>query len=200
MNYLAHSVLSFGNENILVGNFIADHVRRVEFESIDKEIKKGVTLHRKIDYFTDTHPMFIKSKRYFYEEFERYSGVLADIYYDHILATNFAKYSQVKLNDFAKSVYQVLDKNIQHLPESSRQFLHYVKKHNTFIEYSKLNGIELVLRHLSLRINHGVDLSKSINYFVANKEKMEEDFFIFMKDVMEFSKKELAQYQSVSHY
>ena len=190
MNYLAHSVLSFGEENLIVGNFIADHIRKPEFEKLDKEIQKGVILHRKIDYFTDTHPLFTKSKRYFYEEFERYSGVLIDIYYDHILAENFKKYSKVHLNDFVKNIYSTLDNNLQHLPESSQHFLTYAKKHNTFFEYSKIEGIELVLKHLSFRINHGVELSASIECFISNKKKVEEDFFEFMEELIQYVRKE----------
>ena len=193
MNYLAHSYLSFGIENILVGNFIADHIRLPQFEKLDPEVKKGVILHRKIDGFTDSHPLFIQSKRYFCEdeELDRYSGVLVDIYYDHIFAENFKKYSKVPLNEFTKNVYQTMDNNLQHLPESAQMFLTYAKKHNTFFEYSKIEGIELVLKHLSFRINHGVDLSTSVKCFLENKKKIEVEFFEFMEELTEYSRKEL---------
>jgi len=190
MNYLAHSYLSFGIENILVGNFIADHIRLPQFEKLDSEVKKGVILHRKIDGFTDSHPLFIQSKRYFCEEFDRYSGILVDIYYDHIFAENFSKYSDVDLNEFTHNVYQTMDNNLQHLPDSSIQFLNYARRNNTFFEYSKIEGIELVLRHLSYRINHGIDLSASVNCFVENKKKIEIEFFEFMEELIDYTKKE----------
>ena len=88
-------------------------------------------LHRRIDYFTDTHPLFIKSKRNFYEGFERYSSVLVDIYYDYLLAKNFEKFSDVSLDVFTKNIYVVLQKNKQYLPESALGFLNYVIKNNT---------------------------------------------------------------------
>ena len=67
----------------------------------------------------------------------------------------------------------------------------YAKKNNTFFEYSKIEGIELVLKHLSHRINHGVDLSLSLPLFINKKEKIEQDFFVFMKEMIEFVKKEI---------
>ncbi|HWY12869.1 MAG TPA: acyl carrier protein phosphodiesterase [Bacteroidia bacterium] len=184
MNYLAHAFLSFNNEQITVGNFIADHIKLADAEKLPPEIKKGVLLHRRIDYFTDTHPLFIKSKRYFYNGFERYSGVLVDIYYDHILAKNFNKFSDIGLEIFTKNIYALLQKNKAYLPESSIGFLNYIIQRNTFFEYSKIEGIELVLKHLSYRINHGVFLNESIPLFLKNEKAMEQEFFEFMDDLI----------------
>ena len=191
MNYLAHALLSFNNESIIVGNFIADHIKMADAEKLPAFIKKGVVIHRKIDFYTDTHPLFIKSKRFFYDGFERYSGVLLDIYYDYLLAKNFEQFSDKGLRDFTTNIYSVLDNNRQHLPQSSIGFLNYVQDNDTFFEYSKLEGIELVLKHLSYRINHGVLLNESLPLFVDNQEKIEADFLNFMNDLILEVKKEL---------
>ena len=184
MNYLAHAFLSFNNEHLTIGNFIADHIKTAEADKLLPEIKQGVMLHRRIDYFTDTHPLFIKSKRHLYDGFERYSGVLMDIYYDHILAKNFKEFSDVDLIPFTRNIYKVLQNNKKHLPESSQGFLNYVLDNNTFFEYSKIEGIELVLKHLSYRINHGILLNESLPLFVKNEKAIEEDFMKFMEDLI----------------
>lgn len=184
MNYLAHAFLSFNNESITVGNFIADHIKLAKAGYLPSEIKKGMLLHRRIDHFSDTHPLFIKSKRNFYAGFERYSGVLVDIYYDHLLAKNFSKFSDTGLADFTKNIYSVLQNNTQHLPESSKGFLNYVLKNNTFFEYSKIEGIETVLKHLSYRINHGIFLNESVPLFLQHEKSIEQDFFKFFEDLV----------------
>lgn len=188
MNYLAHAFLSFNNEHLTIGNFIADHIKTAEADKLLPEIKKGVMLHRRIDYFTDTHPLFIKSKRHLYDGFERYSGVLMDIYYDHILAKNFKEFSDVDLIPFTQNIYKVLQNNTQHLPESSQGFLNYVLDNNTFFEYSKIEGIELVLKHLSYRINHGILLNESLPLFVKNEKAIEDDFMKFMHELIKEAK------------
>lgn len=188
MNYLAHAFLSFNNESLIVGNFIADHIKLAKAGHLPSEIKQGMLLHRRIDHFTDTHPLFIKSKRNFYAGFERYSGVLVDIYYDHLLAKNFSKYSEVGLEVFTKNIYTVLQNNTKHLPESSVGFLNYAMKNNTFFEYSKIEGIELVLNHLSYRINHGVFLNESLPLFLKHEKAIQEDFFEFFEDLMQEAK------------
>lgn len=188
MNYLAHAFLSFNNEPITVGNFIADHIKLADAGHLPPEIKQGVLLHRRIDYFTDTHPLFIKSKRNFYDGFERYSGVLVDIYYDYLLAKNFDKFSDVKLEAFTKNIYSVLQNHEVHLPESSKGFLNYVLQNNTFYEYSKIEGIELVLKHLSYRINHGIFLNESVPMFLQSEKSIEEDFLEFFEDLIKDAK------------
>lgn len=190
MNYLAHAFLSGDNRNILTGNFIADHIKLARAEHLPEAVRKGIMLHRKIDYFTDTHPLFIKDKRFFYDGFERYSGVLMDIYYDHLLAENFDAFSPVPLREFVKHVYKELETQSEFLPESSQRFLEYAKKHNTFFEYSKIEGIRLVLQHLSFRIGHGIDLSLSVPLFVEHKEAIAKDFPVFMKELIRFVEEE----------
>lgn len=188
MNYLAHAFLSFNNEPITVGNFIADHIKLADAGHLPPEIKQGVLLHRRIDYFTDTHPLFIKSKRNFYDGFERYSGVLVDIYYDYLLAKNFDKFSDVKLDAFTKNIYSVLQNNTHHLPDSSKGFLNYVLQNDTFYEYSKIEGIEMVLKHLSYRINHGIFLNESVPLFLQYEKSIEEDFLNFFEDLIKDAK------------
>ena len=56
MNFLAHTYLSCSNEDLLVGNFLADFMKNKDIESLPSNILKGIDLHRKIDSFTDSHP------------------------------------------------------------------------------------------------------------------------------------------------
>src|SRR5688572_18797949 len=107
MNYLAHAFLSNNDKDLLVGNFIADHIRGNKYEIYSEEIISGIKLHRNIDTFTDAHHLFKESKRVFYNGFEKHSGILVDIYFDHLLAKNFEKYSSQSLSDFSQQVYRI---------------------------------------------------------------------------------------------
>ena len=74
MNYLAHQVLSFKNSDLMIGNFIADSIQGNRFNGLNDNIIKGIILHRKIDTFTDTHPIYLTSKHRFSKDFGKYSG------------------------------------------------------------------------------------------------------------------------------
>lgn len=183
MNYLAHAYLSKEDEGLLVGNFIADYIRGNKFDHLSEEIKKGIALHRQIDTFTDSHDAFKRSKRVFYNGFEKYSGILVDIYFDHFLAGNFELHHHKTLPEFTEQVYAVYQSNRQFLPEHSTKFLGYVLQNNIYNAYRKIEGIEKVLFHLSHRINHGKMLNESVKLFTENKTELQDNFEVFMRDV-----------------
>jgi len=182
MNYLAHAFLSNNQEELLVGNFIADHLRGNALSIYSDKIQKGIRLHREIDTFTDSHPRFRESKRLFYEGFEKYSGILIDIYFDHLLAKNFKVYSPMPLAEFSANVYKVYSKFQREIPKSGLGFLDYVIKNNIYTEYGRLEGIERVLYHLSHRIKHTVRLDHSVPIFAANEQQLYGNFQLFFQE------------------
>lgn len=182
MNYLAHAFLSNNDEDILIGNFIADHLRGNNFTGLSQRVIEGVLLHRKIDTFTDEHSEFKKSKRVFYDGFEKYSGILIDIYFDYFLAKDFSKYSEISLSEFSKKVYKIYSDNQSLLPKSSSRFLEYVIQNNVYLSYSSIHGIETVLNHLSHRIKHRVQLDDSIKLFKEHETELQQHFDAFFKD------------------
>lgn len=186
MNYLAHAFLSNSNEEHLVGNFIADHLRGNSFGQYSTGIVEGILLHRKIDTFTDAHPEFKKAKRFFYEGFEKYSGVLVDIYFDHLLAKDFQSYSAVSLQTFSEKVYRIYTAYQHLLPAGSVRFLDYVTKNNIYVSYAEEQGIETVLNHLSYRIKHGVELDRSISLFRKYEDSLKDSFNLFFSDILSF--------------
>lgn len=186
MNYLAHAVLSGFNEEILIGNFIADHVRGNNYSHYSEGIIKGIHLHRQIDSFTDAHPSFKQCKRFFYNGFERYSGVLVDIYFDYLLTQHFQEWQKVELRPFCDYAYSVYSRNEEILPRSSRNFLNYVLENDVYFNYAQIEGIEKVLFHLSHRLKHGIFLNESLTLFTENSNEMRTQFDVFWKDIKSF--------------
>lgn len=184
MNYLAHAFLSNNKSDLLIGNFIADHVRGNDFKDYTPEIIEGIYLHRRIDTFTDVHTNFKLAKRLFYNGYERYSGILIDIYFDHLLAKNFSKFSSVPLKEFCENVYKIYTENQNLLPKGSSNFLDYVLKNNIYYEYSSIEGIERVLFHLSHRIKHQVMLNESVILFKQHEKELEENFLLFFNQAV----------------
>lgn len=184
MNYLAHSFLSDNKPGLITGNFIADHLSGNNFDKYPAEIIEGIYLHRRIDTFTDSHPKFKESKRIFYKNFEKYSGILIDIYFDHLLAKNFSRYSNIPLDVYATTVYAVYNSHASLMPEGSSKFLQYVLSNNIYYAYASAEGIEKVLFHLSHRIKHGIWLNESIRTFNENISELENNFELFFSDAL----------------
>jgi acyl carrier protein phosphodiesterase len=188
LNYLAHTVLSFNKPELIVGNFIADSLQGNRFEGLTEGIIKGVTLHRKIDSYTDSHPVYLTSKYRFRNDFDKYSGVLMDIIYDHFLAKNFKLYSTVSLQQHADHIYKLLKEQDEYLPEPAKRFYSYMTERNILFHYASIEGIETVLTHLSHRIRHRYELANAIPLLKEHYKDLEEEFFIFFDDLLSFCK------------
>jgi acyl carrier protein phosphodiesterase len=182
MNYLAHAFLSNNQPDLLIGNFIADHLHGNNLSAYPDGIKKGILLHRTIDTFTDNHPNFKLAKRIFYNGFEKHSSILIDIYFDYFLAKNFQHHAPISLPEFSKNVYSVYQQNLEILPKTSVHFLNYVLKNNTYQTYATIQGIETVLFQLSNRIKHNVWLNQSLTLFQQNETELHQHFNLFFKD------------------
>lgn len=170
----------------MVGNFIADSVTANNFSNLSVNVVKGIKLHRKIDTFTDTHLIYLKSKHRFSNEFGKYSGVLMDMIYDHFLAKNFSKYSTVPLQLYSSNIYDTLNNYLEIFPDHAKQFYGYMVKHNVLYNYSTIEGLTEVLTHLNHRIKHRYQLQNSIQLLTQHFEEIEQEFFLFFDDLKEY--------------
>lgn len=149
MNYLAHLFLSGSDEHVMVGNFIGDYVKGNTWNKFPENIKKGILMHRQIDSFTDSHPKFREAKTFFRDEFGLYSGIVIDLIYDHYLAKNWNKYSDLTLRTFAKRSHAVLLQNFMYLPVRVQSFLPFLIQHRRLESYASVNGIVQTLKIMS---------------------------------------------------
>jgi acyl carrier protein phosphodiesterase len=187
MNFLAHIYLSNNNENILIGNYIADAIKGNKYLNYPSEIQQGILLHRAIDYFTDNHPITKKSKRRLHAQYGHYKGVIIDIFYDHFLAKNWHNYSKVNLTNYTENVYALLEKNKNTFPEKVQKMLISMVKYNWLVNYASLEGIEQVLIGMNNRSKGISKMDLAIEDLKINYIKFENDFIPFFQELIQFS-------------
>lgn len=151
MNYLGHIFLSGKNEQILVGNFIADKVKGKKYKFYPVEIQKGILLHRLIDEFTDKNKNFQSIKSYFVPSYNHYSGVVSDLIVDHFLAAEWENYSDISLDTYTKQTYHILLRHYHLIPPRIRLFLHNLIYRDRLLTYKNIEGIEEALSIMSYR-------------------------------------------------
>ncbi|HPX06218.1 MAG TPA: ACP phosphodiesterase, partial [Tenuifilaceae bacterium] len=105
MNFLAHLYLSGDNVHVRLGNFIGDHVKGKAFTHYPPDVQKGILMHRAIDSFTDNHLATAESKRLLRSGYGKYAGVVVDVFYDHLLASNWSNFSPFPLRGFTRGFY-----------------------------------------------------------------------------------------------
>ncbi len=183
MNYLAHVFLSGNNEEIAVGNFIGDYVKGENFKKYSESIKKGILLHRNIDVFTDRNKTFKQSKLLLKKKYGRYSGIIVDIFYDHFLAKNWHKFSSQSLENFTLDFHNILNKYFNILPEEVKRFVPSFINNNWIETYRSVEGIEIVLRRMSIATTLPDETDFAIKVLKDNYYEIEDDFLNYFPEL-----------------
>ncbi len=184
MNYLAHTFLSFGQEFLLIGNFITDFINAKQARVLDDKFKKGVALHRKIDSFTDTHQMFSSGRKRLTKYHGKYSPVVLDILYDHLLAKNWDRYAQKTLSEHAKQTYGIFEKHAEVFVENN--FIHLPKmiNHNFLESYSEEGKVRYVLSQMDKRTKFESDFASAMDHLLEDYQAYENEFNQFFPDIV----------------
>ena len=193
MNFLAHLYLSKNNPNIMIGNFIADHIKGNNYEGFSKEIQQGIFLHRAIDTYTDAHALVRKSKRRLHKRYGHYGGVIIDIFYDYFLAKNWAKYSEIPFDVFTDAVNKMFSEASDDLPIKSQEFIQYMIAYNLLFNYQFEDGIEKVLNGMNQRTKGKSKMNLAIEDLKELNKEFEEDFMLFFEDLRNFSDQKLKE-------
>ena len=192
MNFLAHIYLSGNSEELIIGNYIADAVKGKQFESYQAGIAQGIILHRKIDTYTDTHAIVDLSKERLRPIYRKYAAVIIDVLYDHYLAANWKKYSDMPLGEYSKNIYTLVKKNEHLLPEKSKLFMQYMITNDILNEYRNINGIEKVLIGMSKRTSFESNMELAIKEIKEYYYLFQEEFNIFFPDIQKYVKQEIT--------
>lgn len=183
MNYLGHMYLSYPSEALMIGNFIADFVKGKQYANYPEEISKGIIMHRAVDEFTDNHPVVLQSKKRISHKYRHYSGVIIDMFYDHFLASNWSRYSDLSLEDFAAFTYKIMENNWHYLPGRSQYMLPYMKENNWLVNYAKTEGIHRSLTGMARRTKFESGMEEAVHDLKAFYNQFGAEFEVFIKDI-----------------
>lgn len=194
MNFLAHAYLSFGNEDVLIGNMISDFVKGKAKENYPASVQKGIILHRDIDVFTDQHEATKNMKKIFKPAVGLYAGVFTDIVYDFFLANDKVSFkSQNELYLFSQNTYNVLQRNYKILPEKFQQLLPFMLQQNWLYHYKTTEGIEKSFKGIFRRAEYLTYNEVAFNMFLNNLDYLKNCYSVFMPQVHAHTQKRLTE-------
>lgn len=188
MNFLAHIYLSGENEDLIIGNFIADGIKGKRYLKFPPEIQKGILLHRAIDTFTDQHPTVRQSTARLHENYSHYSGVIVDIFYDHFLAKNWEHYHPQKLEDYVANFYELLRKNFETLPANIQRLMPYMIADNWLVSYRSISGIGIILNQMNIRTKHQSKMNLAVVELEKYYPEFEAEFTSFFEELVAYCK------------
>lgn len=194
MNYLAHLYLSGDDTALLLGNFMADHLKGPERHQLQPPgVQKGIALHRHIDHFTDTHPVVEQSKARVRSQFGKYAPVIVDVFYDHFLATDWQKYHPEPLPKFTHKTYALLQAHEQQLPQGARHMLPYMIRHDWLNGYALMPGLQRVMEGMSRRSRFDSGMEKAPAFLQLHYQAFGEEFNAFFPALQQSVQKFLSE-------
>ena len=164
MNYLAHLVLSGGDSDLRLGNFIGDAVKGDAFKAYAAPIASGIVLHRWIDSYADTAPEARAARAAIRPVLGRFSGVGVDMLYDHFLAKNFTRlHPETTLREFVEGAQSDLLRRTVEMPARSQGFLHAMVVHDWLVHYGSREGMLGVCCLMDARLQQRLRAASSLH-------------------------------------
>jgi acyl carrier protein phosphodiesterase len=213
MNHLAHFVLSGGDADLAVGNFVADFITNRQLPTFTEGVQRGIWLHREIDAFTDAHPVVKQSTKRLHPFHHKYSPVIVDVYYDFLLSKNWHKFSEFDIKDlalktegqptdaalnsansnnntpsvslpiFVKNAYNLLNTRILELPERLQTFLPRMIADDFLMKPTTFKGLEKSFERIEKHAAFPGNFGNAAGHLEEFLEEFDAEFCAFFPDL-----------------
>jgi acyl carrier protein phosphodiesterase len=184
-------LLSGNDENVIMGNYVADFVKGKLSEertrTWDPDFVLGLRLHRFIDSYTDTHPLVKDVRHRIALTHGKAASVAVDLFFDHFLARDFSRYSDEMLPGFCKKIYEVIGRNTILIPEDMKGMAQAMVDGRWLETYASEVGIANSINGLARRYPFMSILAGAENDLMVNFDFYEERFQQFFPELSKAS-------------
>ena len=188
MNFLAHALLAGDANADRIGGLMGDFVKGLLPAGLPPDLASGVALHRAIDSFADRHPAFIASRARISPLRRRVGGVLVDLFYDHLLARDWASLAPGTLDQFTTLLYSALADYTTLLPDRAQEVAHLMRAHDWLGSYRHVAAVGQAIDRMAVyRLRRANTLGGGIEEFLADPEGFSTDFRQFLPDALAFA-------------
>ncbi|WP_084304975.1 ACP phosphodiesterase [Phytopseudomonas flavescens] len=192
MNYLAHLHLGGNAPAELLGSLYGDFVKGPLAGQWPAGIETAIALHRRIDAFTDSHPLQAQARARFPAQRRRVAGIFLDLFFDHCLARDWQRYSEQPLDRFTTRVYQVLAAEAR-LPGNLQHMAPRMAAQDWLGSYRDFEVLGQVLAGMARRLSRPALLDGGLDDLRRLYEPLSEDFSTFYPLLMAFAGEQRAQ-------
>lgn len=186
MNYLAHLHLGGPAPHQLLGSLYGDFVKGPLDGRWPQGIEAGIRLHRRIDLFTDTHPLVRDARALFPAARRRVSGILLDLFFDHCLARDWADYAEVPLPAFTGQVYRVLADQAA-LPGALARIAPRMAEQDWLGSYREFDTLAAVVGGMSRRLSRPELLAGGFDELAERYQPLSDHFRRFYPELQCFA-------------
>ena len=188
MNFLAHALLAGEADADRIGGLLGDCIKGLLPAGLPPDLASGVALHRAIDGFADRHPAFLASRARVSPLRRRVSGVLVDLFYDHLLARDWAIHGIGTLDSYVEQLHAALSAQSPALPEKAREMGERMRRNDWLRSYCNVEAIGQAIDRMAVyRLRRANPLAGGIEEFLADAAGFDADFRAFLPDALAFA-------------
>jgi len=188
MNWLAHVLLSENHIDYQLGNLLTDPLKGKAWEGASERIHKGIMMHKRIDSFTDSHPIVSESKALLTPR-GHLKGVVLDVLYDHFLSLHWETFCSLERKDFLEAFRANALNAIVTYPKPAQDVIRRVVTTRQLRSYEHMEGVIAAFRRIDARLSiraRGKDnMERYVPLIAENREELEKNFLIFFPDLMQ---------------
>lgn len=202
MNWLAHVLLSEEKVDFQLGNYLADPLKGKAWESASDDLKKGISIHKLIDSYTDNHEIVSLSKSRL-REHGLLRGVIIDLTYDYLLSKHWEKFTTVSRERFVTDFYANAAKRAPALPEHPQRLVHKLVKQDRLNKYNSLEQLHNVFISVDSRLSPRLLARETVSGYIKDVERvstgLEKDFLTFFPDLRNYLRTHL-DHRHIGHW
>lgn len=154
MNYLAHLYLARPRHAAMLGALLGDFVfGSASLGDWAPEVRTEILVHRRIDSYTDAHPLVTAARALFPDGRRRYAGIVLDVFYDHCLARDWDRHSSQPLPQFTAPFYAYLLARAEQLPERLRRIAPLMARGDWLGSYRRRESVDQAVARIASRLS-----------------------------------------------
>lgn len=153
MNYLAHLYLADYSDDALLGALLGDFVGSRDLGAWAPAVALEIRVHRRVDSYTDAHPLTTGLRALFPQGRRRYAGIALDMYFDHLLARDWGRHHALPLREFSRRTYDVLLRRLPTLPPRLAAIAPLMAAGDWLGSYARRDSVNLAVSRIARRLS-----------------------------------------------
>ena len=167
---------------------IADMVKGKQIEQFPERIQRGIHIHRKIDAFTDSHPVNQKALEYFRSSAGKYASPFLDVAYDHFLALDQLSIPEKGWHNFTEACYIQIGEYAEILPTRFCSMFVYMRSEDWLYNYRYQWLIKRSFNRLKQRASYLDNNAPVFEEFKKNYKEIGESYKVFFPELKMYVK------------
>ena len=189
MNFLAHCLIpdravEHADPDLIAGGFVGDFLKGPVPEDLPPALAAGVRLHRRIDAYSNQHPLIRQSCDRFPPPLRRFAPVFVDVVADHLLARHWDLFHPDALPDFTARAYAAIEPHVHRLPEPGQRFFRFMSEEDLMARYRDPQAMHRGLVAIVRRLNRPESSERVIEAVEARLPDLDGDFLGYFPDLI----------------